>query len=157
MYTFNQELKRLEIESGLCQYCETEEANDKELHYYIPLFRENDRTNVIVYRSVKFSKIPVGIPRCATCKAIHQKAASKAAWWGWGSAVAFVILTFMIAGVWGIFAIFIGLFAGFFLTRQLENSFVRKHEIYTLVDGAKENEAVQELILKGWSFHQPMA
>ncbi len=63
MYSFNQETKRLEPSETLCQYCETEHSTDMEDNYFIPMFQEVDRTNVIVYRNVKFKKIPVGIPR----------------------------------------------------------------------------------------------
>ena len=126
-------------------------------NYFIPLFRENDRTNIIVYRSVKYSKIPVGVPRCKTCMDIHQEAAKKAAIYSWSFAVVAVILSFMIWGLFGIFGIFAGLLIGFAGTHVLENKFVRDKGIYTKLDGAKQNEAVQELVINGWSFNMPSA
>src|SRR5688500_4438081 len=116
MYNFNEEHKRLEPSETLCQYCETEHSTDMEDNYFIPLFREKDRTNVIVYRSVKFSKIPVGIPRCKTCKAVHAKASTIGALVGWSVALIFVIGWFKIFGVSGLFSLIIGPFLAVGLT-----------------------------------------
>ncbi|WP_276482616.1 hypothetical protein [Paraflavitalea pollutisoli] len=157
MHTFNPTLKRLEPTETQCVYCEMESSTHMDDNYFVPLFKENDRTNIIVYRSVKYNKVPVGIPRCKTCQAIHQEATSKAALIAWSVAVGFVILCFMIWGIYGIFAIFAGIFIGFGGTVYMENKLVRDKGIFTKIDGAKRNDAVQELVIAGWSFTQPTA
>jgi hypothetical protein len=157
MYIFNKERKRLEPTVTKCQYCEVENSTSMEDNYFVPLFKENDRTNIIVYRSVKYSKIPVGIPRCRNCKSIHVLAAGRAAQISWVIALAVVILSFMIWGLFGIFAIFVGIGIGFIGTSVLQNKLVRDKGIYTKLDGAKQNEAVQDLVINGWSFTQPTA
>ena len=157
MYIFNKERKRLEPTVTKCQYCESGNSASMEDNYFIPLFKENDRTNVIVYRSVKYSKIPVGIPRCNDCKTIHVLAAGRAAQISWGIAIAVVISIFAIWGIFGIFGIFGGILIGFGGTALLQDKMVKDKGIYTKLDGAKQNEAVQDLVINGWSFKQPTA
>jgi len=155
MYQFNQAKKRLEPTDTKCEYCELEHSAHMEDNYFVPLFKENDRTNIIVYRSVKYSKIPVGIPRCKNCQATHNEAAGRAALISWITAGVVVILSFLIWGPYGFLAIFAGIFIGFGGTHFLENKFVREKGIFTKLDGAKRNGAVQELVIGGWSFTQP--
>ena len=155
MYTFNKDKKRLEPSDTKCQYCDTEDSTDMEDNYFVPLFKETDRTNIIVYRSVKYSKIPVGVPRCKTCKRIHDKASTTAAWLGWGLALVFVILGFQLLGPNGMFTMIAGPFIGYGLKVLIEKKMVRNKEIYTKLEGAKETEAVQDLVLSGWSFTNP--
>lgn len=157
MYIVNKEKKRLEPTETKCQYCEADSSTNMEDNYFVPLFKENDRTNIVVYRSVKYSKIPVGIPRCKNCLAIHEQCASKASLIAWGIGAAIIILSFMIWGVAGIFGMFVGIFAGFLGTDLIQNRLVRDKGIFTKKDGAEYNAAVQELIMDGWSFKQPTA
>lgn len=157
MHTFNPTLKRLEPTETKCVYCEMESSTNMDDNYFVPLFKENDRTNIIVYRSVKYKKIPVGIPRCKTCQTIHEEARNRATVISVSVAAAFVILCFLIWGIYGIFAIFAGIFIGFGGAAYLEGRFVREKGIFTRIDGAKRNDAVQELVIAGWSFTQPTA
>src|ERR1043165_4868354 len=114
MYTLNKEKKRLEPTDTKCQYCEMEHSTNMEENYFIPLFKENDRTNIIVYRSVKYSKIPVGIPRCRTCLDIHQQSANKGALQAWGIGAAIFAFFLLIGGgaiaIGLVLCILIGLF-----------------------------------------------
>lgn len=157
MYNINTAKKRLEPTETLCQFCTTEHSTNMEDNLFVPLFKENDRTNLIVYRSVKYSKIPVGVPRCPGCKSIHEKAVIKAALISWASAVLVLVLSFLIWGPYGFFAMLPAIFIGVGGTYFLQNSIVRGKGIYTKMDGAKQNEAVQDLILSGWSFTLPSA
>jgi len=157
MYIFNKERKRLEPTETRCQYCETGNSTSMADNYFIPLFKENDRTNVIVYRSVKYNKLPVGVPRCSDCKNIHVLAAGRAAQISWAIAIGVIILSFALWGIFGIFSIFAGIVIGFGGTELLQNKMVRDKGIYTKTDGAKKNEAVQDLVINGWSLKQPTA
>lgn len=157
MYNFNTVKKRLEPTETKCQFCEMDSSTHMEDNYFVPLFKENDRTNIIVYRSVKYSKIPVGIPRCKTCQSIHQEAASKSALIAGSMAVVTVVLSFLIWGPFGFFSFFVAILIGFGGRYLIEKKLVRDKGIYTRLDGAKQNEAVQELIIGGWSFNQPSA
>ncbi|HEY1202381.1 MAG TPA: hypothetical protein VGE79_15435 [Niastella sp.] len=157
MYTINKEKKRLEPTSTKCEYCEVEHSSNMEDNYFIPLFKENDRTNIIVYRSVKYSKIPVGIPRCRTCLEIHQQCANKGALQAWGIGAAIFAFFFLIGGgaiaIGLVLCILIGLFGTGYLTTRITVS----RGIFTKKQGAERNQTVQELILDGWTFTQPTA
>jgi len=157
MHAFNDEKKRLEPTETKCQYCEIAESTDMDDNYFIPLFKEADRTNIVVYRSVKYNKIPVGIPRCKSCQAIHQTATNKSVILGSSFAFLIIILSFLIWDEYGFLGLLAGILIGFGATKFIENKLVRDKGIFTKEDGAKENEAVQDLILNGWSFTMPTA
>jgi hypothetical protein len=154
----NGELKRLEPFDAPCQYCGQENFKNMNDNYFIPVFREEDRTNIVVYRSVKYKKILIGIPRCQTCLGIHNAAGNKAKLYSWMGAAVIFILCCVIGGPYTIIAgIFLFIFGGFLGSHLLEKQFVRDKGIFTKLDGAKENETVQEFIIQGWSFTQPSA
>lgn len=157
MYTLNKERKRLEPVDTKCQYCEVEHSTNMEDNYFIDLFKENDRTNIIVYRSVKYSKIPVGIPRCKSCVEIHQQSANKAALQAWGGGIAIALFFWLIGGGAAVIGTIIGIVIGIFGTGYLANRITVNRGIFTKKQGAERNPAVQELILDGWTFTQPTA
>lgn len=157
MYVFNQSRKRLEPTDTKCQYCETGHSSHMEDNYFISLYKEQDRTNIIVYRSVKYQKIPVGISRCKSCRDIHDSSTTKAALVSVGLAIALEVIGFKIDLLWGFIALlpsFIIIFAG---TDYFQKKFAEDKGISPKVDGAKQNEAVQQLLLSGWSLTMPTA
>lgn len=157
MYVFNQARKRLEPTDTKCQYCETGHSSSMEDNFFIDLFKEQDRTNIIVYRSVKYQKIPVGISRCQSCRDIHDKAATKATLISIGIAIALEVILFkidLLFGMIGLIAAFVIIFAG---RDYFQSRFAEDKGISPKVDGAKRNEAVQDLVMSGWSFTQPSA
>ncbi|WP_343693233.1 hypothetical protein [Chitinophaga sp.] len=157
MYTFNHSLKRLEPTGSSCQYCETGHSSHMEDNFFVPLYKEQDRTNIIVYRSVKYQKIPVGIPRCRSCKEIHEKAATQASLIAVGLAIAVEVICFKIDLLWGFIGLFPSLFILFGGAAYFQNKFVEDKGITTKMNGAKQNEAVQDLVISGWSFTMPSA
>jgi hypothetical protein len=128
-----------------------------EENYFVPLFKEQDRTNIVVYRSVKYSKIPIGIPRCERCREIHQSAANKSKLYAWTGAVAGFLLSISIWGVLGVFGIIPCLLFGIIGAHYIENKLVSDQGILTKMEGAKQDETVQDLVISGWSFNQPTA
>jgi len=154
----NDVLKRLEPFDKACQYCGQGNSEDMNENFFVPVFKEQDRTNIVVYRSVKYKKILIGIPRCHSCLEIHNSAGNKAKLWAWVGAVVVFILCLLTGAPFVIIAgIFLLIFGGFFGSHLLEKQFVRDRGILTKLDGAKENETVQEFIIQGWSFTQPSA
>ena len=150
--------KRLEPFDSTCQYCGQRNFENMEENFFVPVFKEQDRTNIVVYRSVKFTKVLIGIPRCHSCLGIHNAANNKAKIYSWIGAVITFILCLLTGEVYVIFAgIFLLLLVGFLGSHLLEKEFVRKQGILPKMDGAKENETVQEFIIQGWSFTQPSA
>ena len=157
MYTLNKERKRLEPTDTKCQYCEVEHSTNMEENYFVPLFKENDRTNIIVYRSVKYSKIPVGIPRCRTCLEIHNEAGKTGALQAWGIGAGVMVLSWFIGGGAAVIGTILGIVIGIFGTGYFANRIAVNRGIFTKKQGAERNPAVQELILDGWTFTQPTA
>lgn len=160
-YTFNETYKRFEPLEKKCTYCG--EAHQESLNdcYFVPLFIEADRTNIVVYRSVKYSKIEIGIPRCKSCRIIHDDAISKSRWITFGIIVLSIITliyffmslnAFVVVG-----SIFAMIFGGIYGSAKLSERLIVNQDIYTLQDGAETNEVVRDLIIAGWSFTQPTA
>jgi hypothetical protein len=160
-YVLNERLKRIEPTSKKCTYCVSGQSNNINDCYFVPLFKENDRTNIIVYRSVKYSKVSIGVSRCADCKAIHEAAKKKALVI---SLIAFLlVLSFIIYNfldfdpIASAILFFVALFVGFGGYAYLKNYFTRKKDIHTLKEGAEYDPLVQDFLTKGWSFTQPSA
>jgi len=160
-YSFNEHYKRFEPHETKCTYCEQDHMKSMNECYFVPLFVTNDRTNIVVYRSVKYSKILIGIPRCASCKTIHEKSTSKSQWITAGCVIVALILlisNFMsISPIVSVGAIFAIIFGAIYGSKKMTESFVVGQDIYTLEDGAERNDVVRDLILAGWSFTQPSA
>lgn len=154
----NEALKRLEPLDKACQYCGQGNSENMNDNFFVPVFREEDRTNIIVYRSVKFKKVLIGIPRCHSCLEIHYAAGDKAKLYSWIGAVVIFILCLMTGAPYTIVAgIFLLFLIGFLGSHLLEKEFVKNRGILPELDGAKENETVQEFIIQGWSFTKPSA
>jgi|GEM_PF-939496 len=156
-HTLNEKLKRLEPTDKKCQYCRVENSQHMEDNYFIPVFREKDRTNIVVYRSVKYAKLLIGISRCKTCLDIHEKCRKKANLYSAGIFVAIVFFATAIWGFYGLFAVPVGIFVCVAAYTSIESSLVRKHDVFPKQDGAEYDDTVQEFIINGWSFTQPSA
>ena len=157
-HKFNQQLGRLEPTATLCQYCKKAHSETMSDNYFCPVFKEQDRTNIVVYRSVKFNKLHIGIPRCKDCAAIHESSSLNA----WLISLALIALAaFLFYSIWGIYVIFflvfggaIGLVGGPIL---FTNLLVHNKNILTKKEGAKQDRLVQEMVNSGWSLTQPSA
>lgn len=156
-HILNERLKRLEPTEKKCKYCGIESSQQMNDNYFIPVFREKDRTNIVVYRSVKYAKLLIGITRCKTCLDIHEKCAKKATLYSVGVGAAVVLVAVLIWGGLGFFAIPVGIIVGMLSFSLIENRLVRQHDIFTKKDGAETDDTVQEFIISGWSFNQPTA
>jgi hypothetical protein len=156
-HTLNERLKRLEPKETKCTYCNQAESTKMNDNYFVPVFKVQDRTNIIVYSSVKFSKLLIGIPRCASCKEIHHSAVRKANVISIISAITIVVLGFMIWGIFGFFGIFVGIAVGFGGSFFLSKKFVSDRGILNPKEGAEEDETVQDFVIAGWSFTHPSA
>lgn len=160
-HVVNERLKRIEPVSKKCSFCLDGTSGSMSDNYFVPVFKENDRTNIIVYRSVKYQKIDVGIPRCQNCKTIHQKAKTKAMIISLTAALAifaFMIYNFLdFHAVVSVALIFASALTGFGGYVYLQGVFARKAGIYALKDGAEGDPLVQDLLMQGWSLKQPSA
>jgi hypothetical protein len=160
-HVLNERLKRIEPNSKKCSYCYHGISDSINDCYFVPIFKENDRTNVIVYRSVKYSKIDIGIPRCTDCKGIHEASKKRAlllSLLGAIIVIAFTIYNFLdIHPFVSVLLLFLSGFIGFGGYVFLQNKFTRKANINTLKEGAESDVLVQDFLMKGWSLTHPSA
>jgi len=160
-YIFNDLYKRFEPEQTECTYCGEAHMENRNDCYYVPLFVTSDRTNIVVYRSVKYSKILIGIPRCKSCREIHDSSINKSRLITFVLVIlafSFLVYSFMSLNPFVVVIGFFGIiFGGVYGSAKLTEKLVYDQGIYTLKDGAETNEVVRDLIIAGWSFTQPSA
>lgn len=156
-HTLNEQEKRIEPVDTLCRFCGQTHSTKMDRNYFVPVFKVQDRTSLVIYSSVKFSKVSVGIPRCTRCFVTHQENA----WKSWGistaSAITLIILGFTIFGYWGVFVArpsFVLLFvSGILLSDFLD----RKKGLMRKKDVANRDPLIQQMLISGWSLTPPTA
>ena len=155
-HTFNESLKRLEPVDNTCGYCGKLNAQRMNDNYFVPLFKQQDRTNVVVYRSVQYKKILVGIPRCAHCLQIHESTSQKGLY-SWLFAAALFAIAIPLFNLFALFAIIPCIVVGVLGSSIIEDRLVATSGILSKKEGAKKNQTVQELVISGWTLTQPTA
>jgi hypothetical protein len=151
-YKINEELKRFEPIAKQCKYCNLREFERVDQNYYFPLYFVREKTNIIVYRSVKFNQMKVGIPRCKKCFNIHQTAS----FIGWLiSIIITLLLGYYIYSIWDFYVLFyivlgvpIILILGPTVVGDLIVGFKK---IPTEKKAAKRDVSVKKLLESGWS------
>ncbi len=155
-YIFNEQLKRIEPKDTLCQFCNQRHSEKMDRNYFVPLFKVSDRTELIVYSSVKFNKMLIGIPRCNQCFVIHKEESVKA--WGISliSAIVLIILGFVIFDIGGLFiSFFLSIILVIIAPILLTDFLINRKGILTEQDGAKKDPLLRDMIISGWSLIQP--
>jgi hypothetical protein len=160
-YTFDEAYKRFEPHDHKCTYCGEAEMENMNDCYFVPLIVEDDKSNIVVYKSVEYSKILIGIPRCHSCKEIHYDAKNKAITISMVSVILLLGLllynfvnlnTFLF--MLGIFTV---IFGGIYGSAKLTERYVANKGIYTVQYGAETNEVVRNLVISGWTFNTSIA
>ena len=154
-HVFNEAQKRFEPSEKKCQYCKVNQVNNMEDNYFVPLFTEGNRTNLIVYSSVRFQKVQVGIPRCRECSDIYELMRNTTRAYLWGGGCLILVILICLFGVFGILGIFPIVFIGIMGSGVVEDKLVQKKGILTKLEGAKKDAMVQDLVIRGWTFTQP--
>lgn len=154
----NESLRRLEPNETLCQFCKNVQIEDPAHTYYCPVYKEMDRTNLVVYRSVKFNKIDVGIPRCKACHSIHSSSKTK----GWIISIIITIvlgvLFFLSSGIYVIFYLVFGpAILLVFGPKILEDFITEQTAISTKKDAAEKDPLIASMLQGGWRLTKPNA
>lgn len=160
-YTFDEAYKRFEPHDHKCTYCRKTEMENVNDCYFVPLFVEDDKTNSVVHQSVEYSKVIIGIPRCRSCKDIHNDAKNKAISISMASVIVLLgILLYNFVNLntfvfmLGIFTV---IFGGIYGSAKLAERYVANKGIYTVQYGAETNEVVRNLVISGWTFNTSLA
>ncbi|MBK9980866.1 MAG: hypothetical protein IPP15_00335 [Saprospiraceae bacterium] len=163
-HTLNEARKRLEPLSTQCAFCSTgTHSSNMEDNRFSPVYRIQDRTNLLVYRNVKFNEIQIGIPRCERCRKVHSnvKLASDIAIF-FGVLLVFIIpVAFAIIFNTSTFGMIVMLIVTVGLVylgvRALEKGILSACKVISEKDGALEEPLVREFLKNGWSLDRPRA
>jgi len=159
-YKLNQKRKRLEPTETLCKFCNKGHSEEMNKNYFAPLYNVKDRTSLIVYSSVKFNKIHIGIPRCNECVLIHSNSFMKAIFISVLLIAMFILILYLLSSeiVLVIFFSILIFSATIVLGPKLiSNILIRNKGILTEKEGAKKDPLVKQMINDGWSLTQPSA
>lgn len=165
-HAFNEEKKRFEPVDKTCAFCGQRKSEDPNDDFYIPIYKENDRLNVIVYRKVSYSKINIGLPRCPHCKEIHQKQKNRTLLYTIGIGFVVTIVIFILTkNIFEEYTIIMALLGGFVVAMLtfiiaravLEKSMAKQENILPKEEAAMQYGIVRYFIDNGWTFNQPTA
>lgn len=154
-HIFNESEKRFEPLEKICQFCLYEKALDMEKNYFRPVFKVVNRSNLIVYSSVKYNEVSVGISRCLSCYEIHKHSKRNSFILSISLALIFIYLGFKIYGIYGIFAIILSPIIIFLIPSLLIPYLISKSGIRTTDECVKSDPFIRDLILNGWSLSGP--
>lgn len=155
-HVLNERLKRIEPVETLCQFCNRKHSEDMNSNYFVPLFRVEDRTYLVVYSSVKFKKIFIGIPRCSDCKKVHNDTNIYPWAISFIAGLFFIILSFFFLGLlYGLYSMVIILTIAIITPLILVDRILKKKGVLRRKEAVKKDALVQDLVINGWSLTQP--
>jgi hypothetical protein len=160
-HVFNPSTKRLEPISRECSFCDDGTMESMNSCYFNHVSMEKDRTNLVVYRSVSYDSIEVGVPRCASCEAIHANALAMAVLITIVSFIGYVYLTIKLVlsksfpPMFGAIMMFAGVAAAVYVGAFLFNYLIRRKNILTKLEGAENDETIKDFLMMGWSLGKP--
>lgn len=157
-HNFNQRRKRLEPVDKTCRFCSKAHSERMEDNYFVPVFKEQDRTTLVVYNSVKFSKIEVGLSRCKNCQSIHENSSIMAYLISIGLVAAIGLIIYLLHGIYVVFFLVFGIAIGVVLLPiWITSMLVKRKNILTKKEGAKREPLVGQMLREGWTLTQPSA
>ena len=164
-HTFNEAQKRFEPINTKCSFCNSgAHSTSKGDHCYISMYSIKDRTNLVVYRNVKFNEVKIGLPRCKHCSNVH-------------STVKIFDTLGLIIGVLSVFVVPIAICVVFdirskivmfmllammfgvvyFVNKGIENYILSSNKTLSQKDASLKEPIVIELLRMGWSLDRPSA
>jgi transcription elongation factor Elf1 len=152
----NEQLKRLEPTDPSCIFCGKASSTSMEDNHFQTIFSVTGSTDVIIFSSIKYKKVDVGVARCKNCTAVHEKMFQKGAYICMALSVPFIVAGAVIDGLFGGL---VGLVvAAFILSRCfpfLERYLIHQKGVLTKKEGAKKEPTIKALLQSGWSFKEP--
>ena len=163
--TYNNKNGIIAPPGNICMCCGKEILHNEYANYHIPIYKEEDRTNLLVYKSVKFRKIGILVTRCAKCEKIQKKAELISMYYSFGIGLSIVsiglLLIFFMENMrnLGIVLIVLGIITGALLWsskgEDKATDFLEKKQVLSKENAAAQYEEVRELLRSGWSFQEP--
>jgi hypothetical protein len=156
-HIMNSEEKRMEPKATLCCFCKQAHSTAMHENYFVDVYREQKRTNIVVYRSVNFNQIKIGIPRCTECMNTHYNSSIYASVIAVVGIVSLVVLSFYIHILLGFIAFLLSLGVIAVIQPIIANKMIHQSGILTKRECAEDDPMVVDLIVNGWSLNKPMA
>ena len=163
-HIFNQSEKRFEPKDKKCSFCKPRSNNSKmEDNCFYSVYNVQDRTNLVVFRNVKFSEVKIGIPRCESCRKVHSKAktANYLALFI-GIPLVFIIPIYFSVkfdlGTVGMILLLVMTFGLVYLAMiGIEKAIFSSYDVKSEKDGALLDPLIQSFLINGWSIERPRA
>jgi hypothetical protein len=162
-HVFNESTKRLEPTSRDCSFCDNGTMESMETCYFNFVSLEKDRTNLVVYRSVSYNSVEIGIPRCKSCESVHSNALTMAVIITISSLIGYMyllgklIVSEAVGSTGGAIMMFVGVGAAVYGGMFLFNYLIRRKNVLTKLEGADNDETFTEFLAAGWTLGKPSA
>jgi hypothetical protein len=156
-YNYNESLNRFEPKEKRCGYCFQNESENINNYDFIKLYKVKDRTNFVIYRSLKYEEMEIGISRCNTCVEFHEEASRKSPILKYA---AYMLILIFVLPAFGVKVFIVGISLSVVLFFVLHKYATKKNnpkERLTLKQGITSNETIQDLVISGWIFDKPSA
>jgi hypothetical protein len=147
-----------------CAFCKTgTHSKSKQDNYLAPVYRTQNRTNLVVYRNVKFNEIKIGIPRCKSCKSAHSVVKTASHLSVFIGVILFFVITMSLSMMFdaGIFGMIISMAVAFgliyLMVTGIEKAILSYYNVITEKEGALKEPLVREFLRNGWSIDRPKA
>lgn len=168
-HVFNERLKVLQPVDKTCMCCGKNLSTGKD-DYYQLFYKEDGRTNIVVFRSVSYREIGIGVSHCHECKMIQKKAKTQSIFRGYGMGLGIILVTSLIGCLLmrtnlyeavGIILILVGILAGWIVGRMLykrsKSKICKQHGILPVEEAMMNYELVGKLLDEGWTTKMPVA
>ena len=163
-HTFNQSKKLFEPRHSKCNFCNAGAHSTSKLdNCFFSVYNIQNRTNLIVYRNVKFKEIKIGVPRCKRCRKVHSNTKMAVnSFMVIGILLVFIIPIYFSAvfnlGVIGMIILMAITFGTVYLgMRAVESKMLEAYKVRSEKEGAFKEPLVREFLANGWSANKPSA
>ena len=158
-YHFNENARQFEPLDNTCVYCQKNRAVSPDKNKYLELYKEKDRTNLLIYRSVKYNQITILVPRCNECYRTHSNVKLYSRIFTWLSFFLVLPLGYwFIGGVTGIFVSLIScILIPVYIYTHAEKKFLEIKQIESEGIGAEKVKLVRDFLNDGWAGVSPSA
>jgi hypothetical protein len=156
-HVFNEETKQFDPKETSCFYCGRDHAATPETNLSFPIYKEQQRHNLLVVRSVEYNALSIGIPRCEKCADLHNSANAGAKIIAWVSAAVIMLLSFLAWEENGLWSIIPAVLWGVGGSHLLEKWLVERKGIAMAGTGARQDALVAGFLANGWTDEKPNA
>ena len=164
-HIFNEDKKRFEPINMNCSFCNSgAHSSSKGDHCYISMYSVKDRTNLIVYRNVKFNEIKIGLPRCKKCYSVHSTVKTADTFGLVLGIISVFVVPITICVVFSIIStILMCLLMGmmvplvYFLNKSIQNYILASNNTLSQKEGAQKEPLIIGFLQHGWSLDKPLA